>query len=68
MALREQFSSNEDITGLLNQVQENLIAAQRHQDIPFEQLVEKLNCFTRFKSSSYLSSDVWGRKFWRDYK
>ncbi|UGQ48160.1 non-ribosomal peptide synthetase [Massilia endophytica] len=40
LALRLDLSGDPDIAGLLAQVRERALAAQQHQDIPFEQVVE----------------------------
>ncbi|UGQ48158.1 non-ribosomal peptide synthetase [Massilia endophytica] len=40
LALRLDLSGNPDVAGLLAQVRERALAAQQHQDIPFEQVVE----------------------------
>ncbi|MBC8756558.1 amino acid adenylation domain-containing protein [Kordia sp. YSTF-M3] len=42
LALREELNQENTITELLSQVQNNLIEAQRSQDIPFEKIVETI--------------------------
>ncbi len=43
LALREQVNVHQPITYLMQQIHENLTEAQRHQDVPFEKLVQALN-------------------------
>ncbi|MCF6309164.1 MAG: amino acid adenylation domain-containing protein [Sulfurimonas sp.] len=43
LAIRNQINSNESFNSLLDSVEENVIQAQSHQDIPFEHLVDRLD-------------------------
>jgi len=40
--LRSDLSANPSFTGLLSQIKTNILAAQNHQDLPFEHVVEAL--------------------------
>jgi len=43
LAIRNQVNSNESFSSLLDSVEESVIQAQSHQDIPFEHIVDRLD-------------------------
>jgi amino acid adenylation domain-containing protein len=43
LALRTKIAQNNSVVALIEQVQQNLSAAQQHQDLPFEKVVEALD-------------------------